>query len=287
VDLLGLLVGSEGTAGVVVELTLRLVPIAAAVRTMLAVFAGVEDAARAVSHLVAGGIVPAALELIDRVMLDALHQAFGMEFPEGTGAVLLLELDGAESSIQREMREVEKACQENAVRELRVARDDSERALLWKARKHAFGAVGRISPNYATQDGVVPRAAVPEICRFIQDCARRHDLTVGVVLHAGDGNIHPAILYDERDRASVDRALLACEEILTRCIELGGSPTGEHGVGMEKREFLPLIFGPDEMEAQSQIKRAFDPTLRCNPRKVLPSGVGCLELRVAGRQVPL
>jgi glycolate oxidase len=287
VDQLGLLVGSEGTAGVVVELCVRLVPLASARRTMLASFDSIEDAARTVSEAVAAGILPAALELIDRVMLEALRQAFDMRFPEETAATLLIELDGAGSSVEHESERVREFCSRNGARELRVARDEAERAALWKARKHAFGAVGRISPNYATQDGVVPRARLPEICGFIQECARRHALRIGVVVHAGDGNLHPAILYDERDADSVDRALLACGEILERCIDLGGSPTGEHGVGMEKREFLPRVYGPDEMEAQAEIKRALDPSALCNPHKVLPGGTVCRELRVAGRQVPM
>ncbi len=287
VDLLGLLVGSEGTAGLAVELTVRLTPLAPAVRTLLAVFSTIADAARSVSRIVARGIVPAAMELIDAVMIRALEAAFHLGFPQGAGAVLLIEIDGPAEDLPEQEETIGEICRQCACQELNVARDESERALLWRARKNAFGAVGRISPNYATQDGVVPRAMVPSICEFIADTARRHELTVGVVLHAGDGNIHPAILYDRRDPDSVERALMAGGEILKACIDMGGSPTGEHGVGLEKREFLPLIFSEDEMDAQRQIRDALDQTGLCNPLKVLPTGAGCVELRVAGRQVAL
>ena len=285
VDHLGMLVGSEGTAGIVVELTLRLTPVAPGLATLLVVFETIAEAAAAVSRMIALGIVPAALELIDQVMMRAVEEAFGFGFPVDAGAVLLIEIDGPLEGIDSEEERITEVCHEMHCREIRTARDEDERALLWKARKHAFGAVGRISPNYATQDGVVPRVEIPSICEFIYDTARRNELTVGVVLHAGDGNLHPALFYDERDGDSVERALRASGEILRRCIELGGSPTGEHGVGMEKREFLPLIFGPMEMDAQAQIRGAYDPTGLCNPGKVLPQGGGCQELRVVGKQV--
>ena len=287
VDLLGLLVGSEGTAGLAVELTLRLTPLPKAVRTLLAVFPTVTAAAHSVSRVIARGVIPAAMELIDAVMIRAVERAFQLGFPQDAGAVLLIELDGAAEDLPAQERVVEEVCRQYGCRQLEVAKNERERALLWKARKHAFGAVGRISPDYATQDGVVPRAMVPAICDFIADAARRYGLTVGVVLHAGDGNIHPAILYDRRDADSVERALRVGGEILQACIDMGGSPTGEHGVGMEKREFLPLIFSADEMDAQRQIREALDSTGLCNPLKVLPTGGECAELRVAGRQVAL
>lgn len=285
-DLLALLVGSEGTGGIVVELTLRLVPLEPARSTFLAVFETIDDAASAVSRLVARGIVPAALELVDRVMMQAVEEAYGFGFPVDAGAVLLIEIDGPEAAMPVEAQRIEEICRKKGCREFRTARSDTERAQLWKARKHAFGAVGRLSPNYATQDGVVPRAEIPRICEFIYETARRHGVTVGVVLHAGDGNLHPALFYDERDDESVEAAMKASGEIIGACIELGGSPTGEHGVGLEKREFLPLIYGPTEMAAQADIRDALDPTGRCNPGKVLPGEGGEGDrLRVVGRQV--
>jgi len=281
-DLLGLYIGSEGTGGIVVELTLRLVPLAPAVATFLVVFETIHDAATAVSRLVARGIVPAALELIDQMMMRAVEDAFGFGFPVDAGAVLIIEIDGPHEAMPVEGRRIEETCRQCGCRQFRTARDEEERAQLWKARKHAFGAVGRISPNFATQDGVVPRSELPRICEFLQEAGERHGVTVGVVLHAGDGNLHPVLLYDERDEDSVRRALAASRAIIAECVRLGGSPTGEHGIGLEKREFLPLVFGPWEMQLQGQLREALDPTGLCNPGKVLPSG-GCGEIGRAAR----
>ncbi len=286
-DLVGLSVGAEGTLGIAVELTVRLTPLPAAVTTFLATFESEADAAHAVSGIIAAGVVPAAMEMIDRIMLRAVEDAFHFGFPLDAGAVLIVELDGPLEALQHEGQLVRGVCDRHGARELRQARDEQERARLWKARKHAFGAIGRMAPNYATQDGVVPRASVPRIVQAIADAARRNGVTIGTVIHAGDGNIHPCILFDERDPAQVEAALRASGEILMACIELDGSPTGEHGVGLEKREFLPLLFGPSDLQAQDRVRAAFDPLRLCNPGKVLPGAGGCHELRVAGRQVAL
>ena len=283
-DLLALLVGAEGTTGIVTELTLRLMPLPEAVRTFLVVYPELSDAARSVSALIAAGIVPAAMELIDQVMLRAVEAAFHFGFPLDAGAVLIVELDGAAAELERAAPAVRSICGKGAS-ELREASSERERAALWRARKHAFGAIGRMAPNYATQDGVVPRACVPEIVQHIRNVAERHGIGIGTVIHAGDGNIHPCILFDESQPEQVERALRAGSEILLRCIELGGSPTGEHGIGLEKREFLSLVFGPDELAAMADLRRAFEPRGLCNPGKVLPGAGGCSELRVAGRQV--
>jgi glycolate oxidase len=286
-DEVGVQTGGEGTLGIAVELTVRLTPLPAAVTTFLAVFETEADAARAVSAMIAAGIVPAAMEMIDRVMLRAVEEAFHFGFPLDCGAVLIVEVDGAPEALEREGQLVRQVCDRCRARELRQARDDSERASLWKARKHAFGAIGRLSPNYATQDGVVPRASVPRIVEAIAEAGRRHGIGIGTVIHAADGNIHPCILFDERDELQVQAALAACGDILMACIELEGSPTGEHGVGLEKREFLPLLFGSSDLGAMERLRDAFDPRRLCNPYKVLPGGGGCGELRVAGRQVAL
>lgn len=286
-DLLALGVGSEGTLGIAVDLTVKLTPLPAAVATFLAVFDSEADAARAVSALIAGAIVPAAMEMIDKVMLRAVEEAFQFGFPLDAGAVLIVEIDGTQQDVRRERPGVRDICEAHGAREIREAQDDRERASLWKARKHAFGAIGRMAPNYATQDGVVPRGRVPDIVEAIAQTARRHQIEIGTVIHAGDGNIHPCVLFDERQEHTVDRALQACGEILAKCIELEGTPTGEHGIGMEKREFMPLLFGVDDLRAMAQLRDAFDPRGLCNPHKVLPSAGSCQELRVAGRQVSM
>jgi len=280
-DLLAFHCGAEGTTGLAVELTVLLTPIPAARRTFLALFASLRDAAQAVRVIVRTGAVPAAMELIDRVMLDALEEAFELVVPAQAKAVLILEVDGEKDTVELEAGVVAEACQRAGAVGLEHSRTEEDRARLWRARKHAFGAVGRISPDYATQDGVVPREAVPAIVQTIEDVARAHGLTIGTVLHAGDGNIHPAILYDRRDPDLVERALAASRDILHRCIELGGSPTGEHGIGLEKREYLEALFGPAEIECMRELRVAFDPDLRSNPGKVLPGGSGCGEARVA------
>lgn len=286
VDLLALSVGAEGTCGIATELTLRLVPIPSSVETFLAVFDRIEDAAAAVSAMIAQGVVPAAMELIDQVMIRAVEEAFEFGFPLDADAVLLVEIDGDPLSVQHDASRARSILNDNDAREIRQAQSETERAQLWKARKHSFGAIGRMAPNYATQDGVVPRASVPDIVRKIRETSRASGIGIGTVIHAGDGNIHPCVLFDGRNEDEVERALAASYEILEECIRLEGSPTGEHGIGLEKREFLPRLFGPDDLEAMAEIRRAFDPRQLSNPDKVLPGAGGCGELRLTHRQVP-
>ncbi len=283
-DLLGLHCGAEGTLGIVAELILRLSPRARAVYTVLAAFDEAEDAADTVAAIVAAGVVPAAMEFIDRVVLRAVEEAFELGLPVEAGAVLLVEVEGSAAAVAAEKERVLHECRSHGVRQLREAGEERERARLWKARKHAFGALGRLAPRYATQDGVVPRAEVPAIVRRVGEVARAHDLTIGIVLHAGDGNLHPAILYDDRDPRSVRAALDAGHEILEACISLGGSPTGEHGVGLEKRDFLDRLWSGYELEQMAQLRQVFDPQERCNPAKLLPSGAGCGEGRPRHRR---
>jgi glycolate oxidase len=286
-DLTGLVVGSEGTFGIVTRAWVRLVRAPEAVRTMLAVFETVEAASEAVSGVIAAGIVPAALEMMDRLIVGAVEEAFHVGLPTDAGAVLLVELDGPAPGLDDEAARVTEVCRRHGAREVRLARDDAERALLWKARKRAFGAVGRLARNYCTQDGVVPRTRVPDILRTITQVATRHRLRIGNVFHAGDGNIHPILLFDERDADEVTRVLAAGREILEACVALGGSVTGEHGIGVEKIAQMPLLFSPADLAAMLAIRAVFDPEQRANPHKIFPDSLVCVEARTPRRQVPL
>jgi glycolate dehydrogenase FAD-linked subunit len=286
-DLTGVAVGAEGTFGIVTRATLRLVRTPEAYRTLLAVFDTVEAASETVSGIIAAGIVPAALEMMDRLIVGAVEAAYRIGLPTDAGAVLLVEIDGPAAGLDDQLARIEAVCRAHAARELRVARDDAERAALWKARKRAFGAVGRLAPNYCTQDGVVPRTRLPDILRAIQAAAARHRLRVGNVFHAGDGNIHPILLFDERDRDEVARVLAAGREILEACVALGGSVTGEHGIGVEKIAQMPLLFSPDDLLAMTKLRAVFDPEQRANPHKVFPDAKVCVETRTPRRQAPL
>ncbi|HJQ84317.1 MAG TPA: FAD-linked oxidase C-terminal domain-containing protein [Candidatus Binatia bacterium] len=286
-DLVGPVVGAEGTFGIVTRATLRLVRAPEAYRTLLAVFETVDAASEAVSGIIAAGIVPAALEMMDRLIVAAVEAAYRVGLPTDAGAVLLIELDGPAVGLDLHAERVAAVCRANGVREVRVARDDAERAALWKCRKRAFGAVGRLAPNYCTQDGVVPRTRVPDILRRIVAVAERHRLRIANVFHAGDGNIHPIILFDERDRDEVARVLAAGREILEACVALGGSLTGEHGIGVEKIAQMPLLFGPDDLRAMVALRAVFDPERRANPHKIFPDAKMCVETRTPRRQAAM
>lgn len=286
-DLVGLVVGSEGTFGVVTRAILRLVRSPQAWKTLLAVFESVDDACNTVSGVIAAGIVPAAMELMDQMIVRAVEAAYHFGFPTDAGAVLIIEVDGLAAGLPDQAEQIARICKEQRAREVRVARDESERAALWKSRKRAFGAVGRLAPNYCTQDGVVPRTKLPEILRTITRIGERYELRIANVFHAGDGNIHPILLYDERDPGQVDRVLQAGREILEACVELGGSVTGEHGIGVEKMAQMPLIFGPQDLLVMQQLRSVFDPQQRCNPGKIFPTPGGCVESTRPRRQVPV
>jgi glycolate oxidase len=286
-DLVGLAVGAEGTFGIVTRATLRLTRAPEAYRTLLAVFESVDAASEAVSGIIASGIVPAALEMMDRLILGAVEAAYHVGLPTDAGAVLLVELDGPSVGLDEQMARVDSVCRRHGARELRVARDQHERAALWKARKRAFGAVGRLAPSYCTQDGVVPRTKVPDILRTIAAVASRHRLRIGNVFHAGDGNIHPILLFDERDADEVARVLAAGREILEACVALGGSVTGEHGIGVEKIGQMPLLFSPDDLLAMTALRAVFDPAQRANPHKIFPDAKVCVETRAPRRQAAL
>lgn len=276
-DLRGAVIGSEGMFGVVTRVLVRLTPKPATFKTFLGVFDSVDDASQTVSDIISAGIVPAALEMMDQLITAAVEEAYQFGFPLDAGAVLIVELDGLAGGVEAQGRQVESICQANGAREVRTAADDTERAAIWKCRKRAFGAVGRLSPNYVTQDGVVPRSRVPEIMRFIQATSEEYDLRIPNVFHAGDGNIHPLILFDERKPEEVKRALAAGDAILSKCVELGGSVSGEHGIGAEKIDFMSRQFAKADLEAMQLLRKAFDPGKRCNPHKMFPGAKRCAE----------
>ena len=286
-DLVGAIVGAEGTVGIVTRATLRLSREPEAHRTMLAVFAEVTDATRAVSAIIAQGIIPGAIEMMDQLIIRAVEEAFHVGLPTDAGAVLIIELDGLGAGIDDQAARVSELVRGAGAREIRLARDEHERTSLWKARKRAFGAIGRLAPNYATHDGVVPRTKLPDILQRITAISTKYQLKIGNVFHAGDGNIHPIVLYDERDPDQVRRAIEAGHDILTACIELGGSLTGEHGIGVEKINEMPLLFSPDDLMVMSELRRVFDPDERSNPNKVIPRPGGCVEVKTPRRQVPI
>jgi len=286
-DLRGLVVGGEGTFGLVTRATLRLVREPEQWRTLLAVFETVEAASNAVSGIIAAGMVPAALEMMDQLIVQAVEAAYHFGFPTDAGAVLIVELDGPAAELDGQMHAAIEVCRAHGARTVRVAENEQERAALWKSRKRAFGAVGRLAPNYCTQDGVVPRTKVPDILRAISAIGERYRLRIANVFHAGDGNIHPILLYDERDSDEVERVIAAGQEILRACVDLGGSITGEHGIGVEKIGELPLLFGPQDLLVMQQLRAVFDPDSRCNPGKIFPTPGGCVEVSRPRRQVPV
>jgi glycolate oxidase len=276
-DLRGAALGSEGMFGVVTRVLLRLVRAPQAFRTMLGVFENVDDASQTVSDIIAAGILPGALEMMDQLITQAVEAAYHFGFPLDAGAVLIVELDGLAAGLDEQAERVRGICRKNKAREVRRANTEQERAELWKSRKRAFGAIGRLSPNFMTQDGVVPRSKLPEMMRFIRACSEKYGLRIPNVFHAGDGNLHPLILYDERDPGQIRRALAASDDIMTRCIELGGSVTGEHGIGVEKIDFMAKQFTKDDLDAMRLLRSVFDPELRCNPHKMFPGSKRCSD----------
>jgi len=279
-DLLGTFIGSEGTFGIATEATLRLSQIPPAVRTLLAEFGEVNDASHAVSAIIAAGVMPAALEMMDREIIRAVEQsAFAAGLPPDAGAALLIELDGIEAGIDVEAERVRSICLEYGARSCRNARDEAERKQLWAARKGAFGAIGRITPDSMIQDAVVPRSRLPEVLGAAYDIAARYQLRIANVFHAGDGNLHPLICFDSRSADQVLRVKEAGRELMEVCVGAGGTITGEHGVGLDKRELLPLVFSDADMNAMLSVRAAFDPIGLCNPGKIVPMLRGCGEGR--------
>ena len=271
--MLGLLVGSEGTLGIATELVCRIMPLPESVKTMLGVFDSTEQAVRTVSDIIAAGILPATLEMMDNMVIRAVEQALHAGYPTDAAAVLIIEIDGPREGLDETAAEIEAICHRNKVREVRTARDEEERAQLWAGRRGAFGAIARLYPNYSVSDGTVPRTRLPEVLAQVAEIGRKYELEIGNVFHAGDGNLHPLIFFDSRDKAQLEKVHRAGEEILTACIEAGGTITGEHGVGIEKIKAMPAFFGAGEIELMRSIKRALDPASLCNPGKILPESI--------------
>jgi glycolate dehydrogenase FAD-linked subunit len=280
-DLRGFVVGSEGTLGVVTAVCVRLTPLPPAVRTLLLDFADVDDCAQTVSAIVARGVVPAAIEMMDQGIVRAVEAFVHAGYPTDAAAVLLVEVDGTDVAVDAQTREVEAAAREHHVGTIRVAADEDERALLWKGRKSAFGAIARIAPHYHLHDCVVPRTKLAEILDGVYAIAKRHDLIVTNVFHAGDGNLHPLFSFDRTIPGTLERVLAASDELVRLCVDAGGALSGEHGIGLEKRDFMPLVFTADDLDAQACLRAAFDPDGRMNPKKVLPDGARCGDYAAA------
>jgi len=285
-DLCGIFVGSEGTMGVVTKVAVRLMQTRESVRTLLAIFDEMDVATRTVVDITAAGIIPAALEMMDRTTIEAVETGSPVGFPRDAEAVLIVEVEGVLEQTDRSVNLVHAICQRNGAREVRVAKDDSERQRLWKGRKGAFGAMGALAPNYYVQDGVVPRSKLPEIMRLIAEISKRYNLRIANVFHAGDGNLHPNILFDMRIPGELDRVIEAGAATLRACTELGGSITGEHGVGIEKKAYIGLLFTEQDLEAMSRIRKVFDPDNRFNPAKLFPTPISCGEMRRQPANIP-
>ena len=269
-DLTGLFVGSEGTFGIVTSATVRIMRKPQAVKTLLAFFETVEAASNAVSGIIGAGIIPAAIEMMDNLAIQAVEAAIRAGLPLDAGALLLIELDGIEDGMEADARQIAEICEQNDCQNVRVAQDDAERALLWKGRKEAFGAIGRLTPNYYTHDGVIPRTRLPEALTRLQIISHRYGLRIANVFHAGDGNLHPLVLYDERDSEEIERVHQAGHDILQTCVDLGGVLSGEHGIGLEKKNCMPWLFSEADLDVMRRVRQVFNPQELCNPNKVIP-----------------
>jgi len=269
-DLMGLIVGSEGTLAIATKLILRIIPAPEAVKTMLAIYDSIEDASNTVSAIIAEGIVPATLEMMDHVVMEAVEKSVKAGYPLDAAAVLIIELDGVKDGLDRQASQILGICKRHNVREVQLARDETERARLWAGRKGAFGAVTRLRPCYMVCDGTVPRTKLPEVLREVLKVGEKYGLLIGNVFHAGDGNLHPLILFDERNEDEKRAAIRAASEILKICADAGGTISGEHGIGLEKLKEMHFIFTEDDLQVMRNIKKAFDPKGILNPGKVIP-----------------
>ena len=282
-DLTGLFVGSEGTLALVTEITVKLSRRPEAVKTLLAIFDSVDAAAETVVEITARAIIPAACEMLDgwtlRVVEDFVHAGF----PRDSAAVLLLEVEGLAEAVAAQAAAITEVCNAHRAREVRLARDDAERELLWKGRKNAFGALGRLAPSNYVLDGVIPRTKLPQALRRIREIGGRYGFDICNIFHAGDGNLHPIVLYDPRDKGQFEHAMQASEEIIRYCVGVGGALTGEHGIGMEKAELMPLLFSDADFDLMRRVHDAFNPACLLNPGKIFPLGKGCGETRVRPR----
>jgi glycolate dehydrogenase FAD-linked subunit len=284
-DLVGLIVGSEGMFGLVTKILVRLVPLPESAATLLAAFPSVRKASEAVSAIIAAGIVPAALEMMDRVCTQAIEASVHAGYPEDAGGVLLVDCEGLREEVDDSLAAIARICNEGGALQVRQAASQKERNLLWAGRKGAFGAMGRISPNFYTMDGVVPRTKLPDVLDQVDAVGADIGLPIANVFHAGDGNIHPLVLFDEDEEGVLDKVHDAARRILEICVQAGGSLTGEHGIGLEKQGVVPLQFTRDDVEAMERIKAVFDPDELSNPGKVFPTPGQCLELTARGSRL--
>src|SRR5438034_1732286 len=277
-DLAGVFVGSEGTFGIATKIVVRILKKPQAVKTVLAVFDEIDRASEAVSAVIGRGLVPAAMEMIDQITIQAVEDAFGCGYPRDAAAALLIELDGLAAGMEIQAERIVAACRDAGAREVRTAASEAERQLLWKGRKSAFGAYGRVSPAYMVMDGVIPRTKLPYVLGRVNEIVAAHGLRVGNVFHAGDGNLHPNILYDPRKPGEEARVVAAGAEIMKVCAQVGGSISGEHGIGLEKSDFMPFIFSAADLALMHRLKSAFNPSGLCNPGKIFPTKKSCVEV---------
>ena len=279
-DLAALFVGSEGTLALVTEITVKLSRKPEAIQTLLAIFDSVDDASETVAEITARGITPAACEMMDGWTLRAVEEYIHAGFPTDSAAVLLLEVEGLHETVEGQAAAIDEICRIHHAREVRVAQDAKQRELLWKGRKNSFGALGRIAPGNYVLDGVIPRSKLPQTLRHIQQLGEKYGCFIGNIFHAGDGNLHPIVLFDPRDAAQFQRAMEVSAEIIRYCVEIGGSLTGEHGIGMEKSELMPLLFSDADFALMRRVHDALNPTCSLNPGKIFPLGKGCGETRI-------
>ncbi|HEX9015579.1 MAG TPA: FAD-linked oxidase C-terminal domain-containing protein [Chloroflexota bacterium] len=280
-DLTGIFVGSEGTLGIATKAIVRITPLPEGVKTLLAIFDSVEEASATVSDVIGRGIVPAAIEMMDRLALQAVEAATHAGYPTDAAAVLLVEVDGLKEGLEEQAAAIESVANSHHARSVRIAKDSKERDLLWAGRKNAFGAMGRISPEYYVVDGVVPRTKLPSVLAAIAEVSERYGFRIANVFHAGDGNLHPLILFDGETTGELDRVKEAGAELMRICIKAGGVLSGEHGIGVEKKALMSELFTDDDMAAMLRLKQAFDPDGHCNPCKIFPTPGQCVEV---GRQ---
>jgi glycolate oxidase len=278
IDLTGVLVGSEGTIGIVTKAMVRLTQNPESVSVLMAPFPTIETASNAVSAIIAAGILPAALEMMDNLTIQAVEAAFHAGYPTDAGAVLLIEVDGLAESVAESAEEIVEICRRHDAPEVHVARSQAERDLLWQGRKAAFGAMGRITPNYYLQDAVVPRTQLPSTLKRVGEISKEYRLKIANVFHAGDGNLHPLVLFDRYKPGEIERVLHAGTEMLHWCVNAGGAISGEHGIGLEKKDYLSLMFSTEDLTAMAGLKASFDPRDYFNPEKIFPSGFGCGEI---------
>ncbi|MGH7811152.1 MAG: FAD-binding oxidoreductase [Candidatus Binatia bacterium] len=285
-DLCGVFVGSEGTMGIVTKAAVRLMQTRESVRTLLAIFDQMDSATQTVVDITAAGIIPAALEMMDRTTIEAVETGSPVGLPRDAEAVLIVEVEGLREQTERSVNLAQAICKRNGAREAKVAQDETERQLLWKGRKGAFGAMGALAPDYYVQDGVVPRSRLPEIMTQVAAISQRYGLRIANVFHAGDGNLHPNILFDMRVPGELNRVIEAGAAILKACVAVGGSITGEHGIGLEKKAYIGLLFNEADLDAMTRVRRVFDPDGRFNPAKLFPTPVSCGEIRLEPAKIP-